>query len=163
MIFDQTAKVGRAVPSAPGRACSALDTNIRKSVIFAQIFCANTEERRAGTARPTRLGFGSAGLRTAHTTTAMKYPGWARWTWPNSPHPWCTTSRYKNNSAWNAWFCVDAATLPFTTRSLRNLSTSNQPPSDLRLPLPSPSRISALSAINHKLSTISRLAPLLFQ
>src|SRR5436309_4478069 len=64
MIFDQTAKVRRAVPSAPGRACSALATNIRKSVIFAQIFCATAEERRAGTARPTFFGSGSAGLGT---------------------------------------------------------------------------------------------------
>ncbi len=58
-------RVGRAVPSAQRcgpnlRFCSetgvfvgALDTYIRKSVIFAKIYCANADGRRAGTARPT--------------------------------------------------------------------------------------------------------------
>src|SRR5439155_838465 len=48
--------------------------------------------------------------------------------------------RYRNNSALNAWFCVEDATLPFTAKWLRNLSTSNQPP-----PRPPPSDLPSIS------------------
>src|SRR5439155_19599938 len=41
-----------------------LNKYIRKSVISAQIFSATADERRAGTARPSFFGSGSAGLGT---------------------------------------------------------------------------------------------------
>src|SRR5439155_22061127 len=55
MTSNQVAGVGRGVPSAPQPRPGALDTYIRKSVIFAQIFCANTEERRTGDSAPYRV------------------------------------------------------------------------------------------------------------
>ena len=40
-------------------------------------------------------------------------------------------SRYRNRRALKAWFCMAAATRPFTAKSLRNCSTLSPPGTDL--------------------------------